>query len=87
MNVCVAGNRWSRSDTNFTRSGETEQIPILAVTALYQASDRQACIDAGCNDYIIKPFTFDELISKIKARRQLWLASKGGWLELVEAKF
>lgn len=45
---------------------ETKQIPILAVTALLQRSERQACIDAGCNDYIIKPFTLEELLSKLR---------------------
>jgi CheY-like chemotaxis protein len=44
---------------------ETKEIPILAVTALFQRSDLKACIDAGCNDYIVKPFTFDELRRKI----------------------
>jgi CheY-like chemotaxis protein len=46
---------------------ETKQIAILAATALFRPSDLQACIDAGCNDYIVKPFTFDELKRKIKA--------------------
>jgi CheY-like chemotaxis protein len=27
------------------------------MTALMRASDLQRCIDAGCNDYIVKPFT------------------------------
>jgi two-component system, cell cycle response regulator DivK len=46
---------------------ETKNIPILAATAMFQPSDIQACIDAGCNDYIVKPFTFVELQRKIKA--------------------
>jgi two-component system cell cycle response regulator DivK len=46
---------------------EAKNIPILAATAMSQPSDIQAWIDAGCNDYILKPFTFDELLRKIKA--------------------
>jgi two-component system cell cycle response regulator DivK len=46
---------------------EAKDIPILAVTAMSQPSDIQTWIDAGCNDYIIKPFTFAELLRKIKA--------------------
>jgi DNA-binding response OmpR family regulator len=34
---------------------------------MFQPSDIQACIDAGCNDYIVKPFTLVELQRKIKA--------------------
>jgi CheY-like chemotaxis protein len=44
----------------------TKNIPILAATAMSETSDIENCIDAGCNDYIIKPFTFIELQRKIK---------------------
>jgi two-component system, cell cycle response regulator DivK len=46
---------------------ETKDIPILAITALFGPSDLQNCIDAGCNDYIVKPFTPDQFRKKIKA--------------------
>jgi two-component system, cell cycle response regulator DivK len=46
---------------------EAKNIPILAATAMSQPSDIQTWIDAGCNDYILKPFTFDELLRKMKA--------------------
>jgi two-component system cell cycle response regulator DivK len=46
---------------------ETENTQILAATAMSRPSDIQKWIDAGCNDYIVKPFTFDELLRKIKA--------------------
>jgi two-component system, cell cycle response regulator DivK len=45
---------------------ETKDIPILAATAMFEPSEIQNCIDAGCNDYIVKPFTFEELQRKIK---------------------
>jgi two-component system, cell cycle response regulator DivK len=46
---------------------ETKNIPILAATAMFQPSDIEACIDAGCSDYIVKPFSFLELQRKITA--------------------
>jgi two-component system, cell cycle response regulator DivK len=46
---------------------ETKNISILAATAMFEPSDIQRCIDAGCNDYILKPFTFEELQRKITA--------------------
>ena len=45
---------------------ETKDIPILAATALFREADLKACKDAGCNGYIIKPFTFQELQAKIQ---------------------
>jgi two-component system, cell cycle response regulator DivK len=46
---------------------ETKDIPILASTAMFRPSDLKAWIDVGCNDYIVKPFTTDELLRKITA--------------------
>jgi CheY-like chemotaxis protein len=45
---------------------ETQDIPILAATALFRDADLKTCIDAGCNDYIVKPFTFQELQGKVQ---------------------
>ncbi len=40
---------------------ETQDIPILAATALFRESDLITCMEAGCDDYIVKPFRFQEL--------------------------
>ena len=54
--------------TRLLRSNpQTKDIPILAATAMFEPSDIQRCIDAGCSDYIVKPFTFVELERKIKS--------------------
>ena len=45
---------------------ETKDIPILAATALFRDSDLKSCLDAGCNGYIVKPFTFQELQEKVR---------------------
>ena len=47
-------------------SPETKDIPILAATAMFRDSDLKTCMEAGCNSYIVKPFTFLELQSKIR---------------------
>lgn len=42
-------------------------IPIIALTAYAYEHDRQAALDAGCNDFLIKPYTQEilkELINK-----------------------
>jgi CheY-like chemotaxis protein len=45
---------------------ETRKIPILAITALIRPHDLRTCLDAGCNGYIIKPFSFADLHAKIR---------------------
>ncbi len=45
---------------------KTHSIPILAVTAKALRKDREECLKNGCNDYISKPFTVEELASKIE---------------------
>jgi CheY-like chemotaxis protein len=45
---------------------DTKNIPILAATALFRDSDLKNCTEAGCNGYIVKPFTFQELQGKIQ---------------------
>jgi CheY-like chemotaxis protein len=56
-----------REATRLIRSNrETEKIPILAITALCMESELNACIEAGCNDYIVKPFNFQKFEEKIQ---------------------
>jgi CheY-like chemotaxis protein len=45
---------------------ETKDIPILAATALFRDADLKVCLEAGCNGYIVKPFTFQELQGRLR---------------------
>jgi two-component system response regulator MprA len=42
-------------------------IPILMLTARDAVPDRIAGLDSGADDYLIKPFDFDELLARIRA--------------------
>ena len=46
---------------------ETKDVPVLAATVLFRPSDLQRCISAGCDDYIVKPFTVKQLRRKIES--------------------
>jgi two-component system response regulator MprA len=43
------------------------ELPILMLTAKDAVPDRVAGLDAGADDYLIKPFDFDELLARIRA--------------------
>ncbi len=42
-------------------------LPILMLTAKGRVPDRVAGLDAGADDYLVKPFAFDELLARIRA--------------------
>jgi DNA-binding response OmpR family regulator len=41
--------------------------PILMLTAKDQISDRVAGLNAGADDYLVKPFAFEELLARVRA--------------------
>ena len=50
-----------------------DKVPIILLTAKDEVSDRVAGLDAGADDYAIKPFSIEELLARIRAnlRRNL----------------
>ena len=44
-----------------------ESLPVLIITARDAVSDRVRGLDAGADDYLVKPFDIDELAARIRA--------------------
>jgi two-component system phosphate regulon response regulator PhoB len=49
------------------RDARTSAVPILMLTARGDEADRVAGLDAGADDYIVKPFSTKEMLARIRA--------------------
>lgn len=47
--------------------GHSRGAPVLMLTARDTVTDRVSGLDAGADDYLIKPFAFDELLARVRA--------------------
>jgi len=44
-----------------------DQVPVLMLTARAAVAERVAGLDAGADDYLVKPFALDELLARLRA--------------------
>ena len=49
------------------RLRQVSDVPILMLTARDAISDRVSGLDAGADDYLVKPFAYDELLARVRA--------------------
>jgi DNA-binding response OmpR family regulator len=58
------------------------RTPVVLVTARDRVEDRVAGLNAGADDYVVKPFAFDELLARVRA-----LVRRGAPLNLLRLTF
>ena len=50
-----------------TLRGERQAVPVLVLTAKDELQDKVSGLNAGADDYLTKPFRFDELLARVRA--------------------
>lgn len=62
-----------------------DDLPILMLTAKHEVTDRVAGLDAGADDYLVKPFALEELLARLRALlRRTAPEDVGGTLALAD---
>ena len=62
--------RWLRSRRVSGGQSHHHALPVLILTAKDQVEDRIAGLDAGADDYLVKPFSMGELLARLRALRR-----------------
>jgi two-component system response regulator MprA len=60
------------------------RVPVLMLTARDGVGDRVAGLDAGADDYLVKPFALDELLARIRALLRRAAPEVGGPLQFAD---
>lgn len=45
-----------------------DKVPVILLTAKDEVGDRVAGLDAGADDYVVKPFSVEELLARVRAQ-------------------
>jgi len=62
------------------------KTPILMLTAFSEVEDKVEALNSGADDYLVKPFHFDELLARINALLRRSKNQKGRADEIIELK-
>jgi two-component system, OmpR family, response regulator len=73
-----------RDGPSICRAVRAARLPlaVLLLTARSQVEDRVAGLDSGADDYLVKPFSFDELLARVRALGRRFDIAGGDALEL-----
>jgi DNA-binding response OmpR family regulator len=62
------------------------ELPVIMLTARGEVEDRVEGLDAGADDYIVKPFAFDELLARVRANLRRPGQREPGLLEAADIR-
>jgi DNA-binding response OmpR family regulator len=62
-----------------------ERMPVLILTARDEVADTVTGLDIGADDYVTKPFIFEELLARVRARLRATAGEAGGDALVLEA--
>ena len=62
------------------------RTPVLMLTALDEVDDRVTGLEAGADDYLVKPFAFRELLARLRALTRRHLDNRGAVLRVGEVE-
>ncbi len=67
LDVCMPGLDGYDTCRMLKNTPETKDIPVLMVSGLESEKEQKAGFDAGCDAYVVKPFSMQSLLEKIKS--------------------
>ena len=70
-----------------TANGTNGATPVLMLTARDTPADRIAGLDAGADDYLVKPFDFGELLARLRALQRRPPVSHSPRIKIGEVEF
>ena len=82
LDVMLPGQDGMQACANLRRRRVT--TPILMLTALSTTGDKVKGLDAGADDYLTKPFEFDELLARVRALLRRGHAQSGSNLTFAD---
>lgn len=65
LDLMLPGKNGTEMCTVLRQAGET--FPILILTAKDTTEEKIRALNAGADDYLVKPFSFDELVARVRA--------------------
>ncbi|MDG2991887.1 response regulator transcription factor [Candidatus Synechococcus calcipolaris G9] len=63
-----------------------KKTPIIMLTGRDEIGDRVAGLDAGADDYVIKPFSIEELLARVRAQLRRQTDEVSEWLEFEDLR-
>lgn len=72
LDIMLPGQDGFQLCRNLRKQALTHNVPILMLSSKAKVQDRIIGLEAGADDYLVKPFHLDELLARIRAQLRRW---------------